>query len=82
MKLKRKNSSSVSRRNIRDKKRKLKRKLVREKECVVIIVPAEVWLVCGKSYRDTRLTASLMWVGNVAVDSTSLKSNGESSEVK
>jgi hypothetical protein len=37
----------------------------RKRECVVTVVPAEDWLVCGQSHRDTRLTAVLMWVGNV-----------------
>jgi len=48
---------------------------------VVILVPAEGWLVCGESLRDMTQTAALMWVGNVAAGSTSLKGYGERSEV-
>jgi hypothetical protein len=41
-------SSSVNRKNIRDKKPYIKKKACSEKrECVVILVPAEGWLVCG-----------------------------------
>ena len=49
---------------------------------MVTVVPAEGWLACGWSYRDTRLTAALMWVGTVATGSASLKGYGEWGELK